>query len=80
LLVEGQAFAESQDYGVHGERVRKACPYFAMKVYCKLKFEFVLQILPKLSTQTLGKLLTSDELWVLSEEKRCAHRFPPLYD
>lgn len=21
----GQAFAESQDYGVHGERVRKAC-------------------------------------------------------
>jgi hypothetical protein len=25
LLVEGQAFAESQDYGVHGERVRKAC-------------------------------------------------------
>lgn len=31
-----------------------------------------LQILPKLSTQTLQKLLTSDELWVLSEEKRCA--------
>jgi len=25
LLLELQAFAESQDYGVHGERVRKAC-------------------------------------------------------
>lgn len=25
MFVEGQAFAESQDYGVHGERVRKAC-------------------------------------------------------
>lgn len=25
LLVEEQAFAESQDYGVYGERVRKAC-------------------------------------------------------
>jgi hypothetical protein len=29
-----------------------------------------LQILPKLSTQTLSLLLTSDELWVPSEEKR----------
>lgn len=25
MLLEMQAFAESQDYGVHGERVRKAC-------------------------------------------------------
>lgn len=61
-----QAFAESQDYGIHGERVRKACwGYLCRGGAVELK-----EILPKLSTQTLRTLLTSDELWVLSEEKR----------
>ncbi|KAH6559439.1 hypothetical protein KP509_1Z008400 [Ceratopteris richardii] len=61
-----QAFAESQDYGVYGERVRKACwGYLCRGGAVELK-----EILPKLSTQTLRTLLTSDELWVLSEEKR----------
>jgi hypothetical protein len=107
-----QAFAESQDYGVHGERVRKACwgylcrggavelrevssshtcpkcPFVVStrgegKGYTSCRFVIKvnrgfqisglsMQVLPKLSTQTLQKLLTSDELWVLSEEKRCA--------
>uniref|UniRef100_A0A7I4DVJ9 BTB domain-containing protein n=1 Tax=Physcomitrium patens TaxID=3218 RepID=A0A7I4DVJ9_PHYPA len=61
-----QAFAESQDYGVHGERVRKACWGYL----CRGGAVELREILPKLSTQTLRKLLTSDELWVLSEEKR----------
>lgn len=33
-------------------------------------FLFEFQVLPKLSSQTLQALLTSDELWVPSEEKR----------
>ncbi|KAG0576153.1 hypothetical protein KC19_5G059100 [Ceratodon purpureus] len=61
-----QAFAESQDYGAHGERVRKACWGYL----CRGGAVELREILPKLSTQTLQKLLTSDELWVLSEEKR----------
>lgn len=61
-----QAFAESQDYGIYGERVRKACwGYLCRGGAVELK-----EVLPKLSTQTLRTLLTSDELWVLSEEKR----------
>lgn len=61
-----QAFSESQDYGVYGERVRKACwGYLCRGGAVELK-----EVLPKLSTQTLRTLLTSDELWVLSEEKR----------
>ncbi|CAM6020629.1 unnamed protein product [Sphagnum balticum] len=61
-----QAFAESQDYGVHGERVRKACWGYL----CRGGAVELREILPKLSTQTLSLLLTSDELWVPSEEKR----------
>eukprot|EP01018_Ginkgo_biloba_P006204 Gb_33591 [translate_table: standard] len=61
-----QAFAESQDYGIHGERVRTACwGYLCQSGTVELR-----EILPKLSTQTLQTLLTSDELWVPSEEKR----------
>ncbi|CAM6070853.1 unnamed protein product [Sphagnum tenellum] len=61
-----QAFAESQDYGVHGEHVRKACWGYL----CRGGAVELREILPKLSTQTLSLLLTSDELWVPSEEKR----------
>ncbi|EPS60841.1 hypothetical protein M569_13957, partial [Genlisea aurea] len=61
-----QVFAESQDYGIHGERVRNACwGYLCQSGYQELK-----EVLPKLSPQTLHALLTSDELWVPSEEKR----------
>ncbi|KAL6532475.1 hypothetical protein OROGR_014445 [Orobanche gracilis] len=61
-----QVFAESQDYGSHGERVRNACwGYLCQSVSHELK-----EVLPKLSSQTLLALLTSDELWVPSEEKR----------
>ncbi|KAL5541863.1 hypothetical protein UlMin_009573 [Ulmus minor] len=61
-----QVFAESQDYGIHGERVRNACwGYLCQSGAMELK-----EVLPKLSPQTLHALLTSDELWVPSEEKR----------
>ncbi|KAK6254501.1 BTB/POZ domain - like 10 [Theobroma cacao] len=61
-----QVFAESQDYGIHGERVRNACwGYLCQSGAMELK-----EVLPKLSSQTLHALLTSDELWVHSEEKR----------
>ncbi|ERN02203.1 hypothetical protein AMTRI_Chr02g222970 [Amborella trichopoda] len=61
-----QIFAESQDYGIHGERVRNACwGYLCQSGTIELK-----EVLPKLSSQTLHALLTSDELWVPSEEKR----------
>ncbi|XP_022760570.1 uncharacterized protein LOC111306860 isoform X2 [Durio zibethinus] len=61
-----QVFAESQDYGIHGERVRNACwGYLCQSGAMELK-----EVLPKLSSQTLHALLTSDELWVPSEEKR----------
>ncbi|GAA0157624.1 hypothetical protein LIER_14853 [Lithospermum erythrorhizon] len=61
-----QMFAESQDYGKHGERVRSACwGYLCQSGAVELK-----EVLPKLSSQTLLALLTSDELWVPSEEKR----------
>lgn len=61
-----QVFAEGQDYGIHGERVRNACwGYLCQSGAMELK-----EVLPKLSSQTLHALLTSDELWVLSEVKR----------
>ncbi|KAM7278217.1 hypothetical protein ACFE04_005351 [Oxalis oulophora] len=61
-----QTFAENQDYGIHGERVRTACwGYLCQTGATELK-----EVLPKLSPQTLHALLTSDELWVPSEEKR----------
>ncbi|KAL9250794.1 Germ cell-less protein-like 1-like protein [Drosera capensis] len=61
-----QAFAENQDYGVHGERVRVACwGYLCQCGAMELK-----EMLPKLSSQTLHALLTSNELWLPSEEKR----------
>ncbi|KAI8003185.1 Kelch-like protein 3 [Camellia lanceoleosa] len=65
-FLEYQIFAESQDYGIHGERVRTACwGYLCQSGAMELK-----EVLPKLSSQTLHALLTSDELWVPSEEKR----------
>lgn len=61
-----QVFAENQDYGIHGERVRNACwGYLCQSGAVELK-----EVIPKLSPQTLHALLTSDELWVPSEEKR----------
>ncbi|KAE9594239.1 hypothetical protein Lal_00001216 [Lupinus albus] len=61
-----QMFAENQDYGVHGERVRTACwGYLCQSGGVELK-----EALPKLSSQTLHTLLTNDELWIPSEEKR----------
>ncbi|XP_057956915.1 uncharacterized protein LOC131150301 isoform X2 [Malania oleifera] len=61
-----QVFAESQDYGIHGERVRNACwGYLCQSGAMELK-----EVLPRLSSQTFHALLTSDELWVPSEEKR----------
>ncbi|OAY68995.1 Germ cell-less protein-like 1 [Ananas comosus] len=61
-----QVFAESQDYGIHGERVRNACwGYLCRSATMELR-----EVLPKLSSQTLHTLLTSDELWVPNEEKR----------
>lgn len=61
-----QVFAESQDYGIHGERVRNACwGYLCQSGTMELR-----EVLPKLSSQTLHALLTSDELWVPNEEKR----------
>ncbi|XP_051127841.1 uncharacterized protein LOC127249184 [Andrographis paniculata] len=61
-----QVFAEGQDYGTHGERVRNACwGYLCQSGARELK-----EVLPKLSAQTLLALLTSDELWVPSEERR----------
>ncbi|XP_011090975.1 uncharacterized protein LOC105171524 [Sesamum indicum] len=61
-----QVFAESQDYGIHGERVRNACWGYL----CQSGAQELREVLPKLSSQTLLALLTSDELWVPSEEKR----------
>lgn len=61
-----QVFAENQDYGEHGERVKSACwGYLCQSGARELK-----EVLPKLSAQTLLTLLTSDELWVPNEEKR----------
>ncbi|XP_047334572.1 uncharacterized protein LOC124938216 [Impatiens glandulifera] len=61
-----QTFAENQDYGSHGERVRSACwGYLCQSGAMELK-----EVLPKLSSQTLHALLISNELWVTSEEKR----------
>lgn len=61
-----QVFVENQDYGIHGERVRNACwGYLCQSGFMELK-----EVLPKLSSQTLHALLTSNELWVPSEEKR----------
>ncbi|WCJ23492.1 BTB/POZ domain-containing protein [Euphorbia peplus] len=61
-----QVFAEGQDYGMHGERVRSACwGYLCQSGAMELK-----EVLPKLSSQTVHALLTSDELWVPTEEKR----------
>ncbi|CAH9085026.1 unnamed protein product [Cuscuta epithymum] len=61
-----QVFAESQDYGKHGDQVRNACwGYLCQCGAMELK-----EVLPKLSSQTLQALLTSDELWVPCEEKR----------
>ncbi|KAL5701247.1 hypothetical protein ACHQM5_026607 [Ranunculus cassubicifolius] len=65
-FLEYQVFAEGQDYGIHGERVRNACwGYLCQSGAMELK-----EVLPKLSSQTLHALLTSDELWVPTEEKR----------
>ncbi|KAH6808703.1 BTB/POZ domain-containing protein [Perilla frutescens var. frutescens] len=61
-----QVFAESQDYGSHGERVRNACWGYL----CQSGAQELKEVLPKLSSQTLLALLTSDELWVPNEEKR----------
>ncbi|KAL9232797.1 hypothetical protein vseg_007863 [Gypsophila vaccaria] len=61
-----RVFAENQDYGVHGERVRNACWGYL----CQSGFMELREVLPKLSPQTLHALLTSNELWVPSEEKR----------
>ncbi|XP_020589475.1 uncharacterized protein LOC110030867 [Phalaenopsis equestris] len=61
-----QVFAESQDYGIHGERVRNACWGYL----CRSGTMELREVLPKLSSQTLLALLTSDELWVPNEEKR----------
>ncbi|KAK9671792.1 hypothetical protein RND81_12G055200 [Saponaria officinalis] len=61
-----QVFAENQDYGIHGERVRNACWGYL----CQSGFVELREVLPKLSPQTLHALLTSNELWVPSEEKR----------
>ncbi|KAH9317087.1 hypothetical protein KI387_018856 [Taxus chinensis] len=61
-----QAFAERQDYGIHGDRVRKACWGYL----CRGGAMELRETLPKLSTQTLCTLLTSDQLWVPNEEKR----------
>ncbi|KAL7144461.1 hypothetical protein ABFS83_07G013500 [Erythranthe nasuta] len=61
-----QVFAENQDYGIHGERVRNACWGYL----CQSGAQELREVLPKLSSQTLLALLTSDELWVPSEEKR----------
>ncbi|KAL2922896.1 Germ cell-less protein-like 1 [Bienertia sinuspersici] len=61
-----QLFAENQDYGIHGERVRNACwGYLCQSGFMELK-----EVLPQLSSQTLHALLTSNELWIPSEEKR----------
>ncbi|XP_016463393.1 uncharacterized protein LOC107786440 isoform X2 [Nicotiana tabacum] len=61
-----QVFAERQDYGIHGERVRNACwGYLCQSGAVELK-----EVLPKLSAPTLNALLTSDELWVPTEKKR----------
>ncbi|GAB4851291.1 hypothetical protein Ancab_030587 [Ancistrocladus abbreviatus] len=62
-----QMFVEKQDYGMHGERVRNACwGYLCQSGSTELKEV----VLPNLSSQTLLALLTSNELWVPSEEKR----------
>lgn len=61
-----QIFAEKQDYGMHGERVRKACWGYL----CQCGTMELREVLPKLSSQTLHALLTSDRLWVSNEEKR----------
>ncbi|XP_057850952.1 uncharacterized protein LOC131061329 isoform X1 [Cryptomeria japonica] len=61
-----QAFAERQDYGIHGDRVRKACWGYL----CRGGAMELRETLPKLSAQTLCTLLTSDQLWVPNEEKR----------
>ncbi|XP_078445279.1 BTB/POZ domain-containing protein [Wolffia australiana] len=61
-----QVFAESHDYGIHGERVRSACWGYLCQCACvELR-----EVLPRLSAPTLLALLTSDELWVPNEEKR----------
>ncbi|RZC04510.1 Germ cell-less protein-like 1 isoform B [Glycine soja] len=61
-----QVFAENQDYGIHGERVRTACwGYLCQSGGMELK-----EVLPKLSSQTLHALLTSNDLWIPNEEKR----------
>ncbi|KAL8167189.1 hypothetical protein V2J09_008688 [Rumex salicifolius] len=61
-----QVFAENQDYGIHGERVRIACwGYLCQSGSMELR-----EVLPKLSSHTLHGLLTSNELWVPSEERR----------
>ncbi|KAK7363575.1 hypothetical protein VNO77_05722 [Canavalia gladiata] len=61
-----QVFAENQDYGIHGERVRTACwGYLCQSGGMELK-----EVLPKLSSQTLHALLTSNDLWIANEEKR----------
>ncbi|KAJ4775849.1 BTB/POZ domain-containing protein [Rhynchospora pubera] len=65
-FLQYQVFAESQDYGMHGERVRSACwGYLCQSATMELR-----EVLPKLSAQTLHALITSDELWVPNEEKR----------
>lgn len=65
-FLEYQVFAQSQDYGIHGERIRNACwGYLCQSGSRELK-----EVLPRLSSQVLHALLTSDELWVSSEEKR----------
>lgn len=65
-FLEYQVFAESQDYGIHGERVRSACWGYL----CQCGTMELREVLPKLSSQTLHALLTSNDLWVPSEEKR----------
>ncbi|CAI8610654.1 unnamed protein product [Vicia faba] len=61
-----QVFAENQDYGIHGERVRTACwGYLCQSGGIELR-----EVLPKLSSNTLHALLTSNDLWVPCEEKR----------
>ncbi|KAG6483987.1 uncharacterized protein LOC122016308 isoform X1 [Zingiber officinale] len=61
-----QVFAESHDYGIHGERVSNACWGYL----CQSATKELIEVLPKLSSQTLHALLTSDELWIPNEEKR----------
>jgi hypothetical protein len=58
------------EYVIHATLPFRCSCFLSIILTNDFKIFFCSKVLPKLSSQTLHALLTSDELWVPNEEKR----------